>query len=121
MLIMISTSGYCVQMCRNHVIWRSKRQNVVARSSVKLNFRALAQGMVKWEGQMKLKCDDNSTISIGHNPIQNDKTKHVEIVRHFIKEKLLILVADVLTKGLHCSRFQQLTSKLEIEDIYHPA
>lgn len=26
-------------------------------------------------------------ISITHNPIQHDKTKHIEVDRHFIKEK----------------------------------
>jgi len=29
-----------------------------------------------------------SAIAIAHNPVQHDRTKHVEIDRHFIKEKL---------------------------------
>ena len=37
---------------------------------------------------IKLYCDNKSTISIAHNPIQHDKTKHIEIDRYFIKEKL---------------------------------
>ena len=37
---------------------------------------------------MKLYCDNKATISIAHNPVQHDKTKHIEIERHFIKEKL---------------------------------
>ena len=28
------------------------------------------------------------TINIAHNPIQHDKTKHIEIDWHIIKEKL---------------------------------
>ena len=37
---------------------------------------------------MGLTCDNKSAISIAHNPVQHDRTKHVEIDRYFIKEKL---------------------------------
>lgn len=33
-------------------------------------------------------CDNKAVISIAHNSVQHDKTKHVEIDRHFIKEKI---------------------------------
>ena len=37
---------------------------------------------------MKLSCDNKGAINIAHNPVQHDKTKHVEINRHFIKKKI---------------------------------
>ena len=37
---------------------------------------------------MKMYCDNQATISISKNPIHHDRTKHMEIDRHFIKEKL---------------------------------
>jgi len=37
---------------------------------------------------MKLYCDNKSAIEIANNPIQHYRTKHVEIDRHFIKEKI---------------------------------
>ncbi|RDX62012.1 hypothetical protein CR513_59698, partial [Mucuna pruriens] len=43
---------------------------------------------VKYNGPMKLFCDNNSNIDIIHNPIQHDKIKHTKIGRHFIKENL---------------------------------
>ena len=33
-------------------------------------------------------CDNKFVISIAHNPIKHDKTKHIEIDQHFIKKKL---------------------------------
>ncbi|RDY12006.1 Copia protein, partial [Mucuna pruriens] len=75
---------------------------------------------VKYEGPIKLFCDNSSAISIVHNLVQHDRTKHIEIDKHFIKEQLdngLIVrahdptglqVADVSTKGLPTTRFQEL-------------
>jgi hypothetical protein len=37
-----STFGYCTFLGRNLVTWRSKKQNVVARSSAEAEFRAMA-------------------------------------------------------------------------------
>ena len=142
-----STSGYCTFLRGNLVTWRSKKQNVVARSSAEAKFRAMALGVcellwlkniledlkVKWEGPMKLYCDNKSSISIAHNPVQHDRTKHIEVDRHFIKEKLdsgLICtafvsssdqLADILTKGLPGRCFQKLASKLRMDDIHLPA
>lgn len=61
---------------------------------------------------MKVYFDNKVAISIAHNSVLYDRTKHVEIDKHFIKEKIengLICmpyiptteqVAHVLTKGL---------------------
>ena len=75
---------------------------MVAQSSAEVEFRAMVAGVceslwvkiiledlkVQWSKPMKLYCDNKSTISIAHNPVQHDQTKHIEIDRHFIKEKL---------------------------------
>ena len=78
---------------------------------------------------MKLYCDNKSAINIAHNPVHHDRTKHVEIDRHFIKEKLDCTpfvpsedqLADVLTKGLSGEQFQNIVSKLGMDDIHSPA
>ena len=41
---------------------------------------------MKLEGHMKLHCNKKSVISIGHNAIHHDQTKHVEIDQMFIKK-----------------------------------
>ena len=82
---------------------------------------------------MKIYCDNKAAISIAHNPILHDRTKHIEVDKHFIKEKIesgLIYIpyvpttqqmADILTKGLYKKQFEFLVSKLAMEDIYKPA
>ena len=40
------------------------------------------------EISLKLFCDNKTGISIANNPLQHDRTKHVEINRQFIKERL---------------------------------
>lgn len=128
------------------VSWRSKKKSVVARSSAKVEFRAMALALceILWlrivlddlrfsiQDTVKLWCDNQSAINIAHNLIQHDRTKHVEIDRHFIKEKLEAgvihlpyvpseeQVADILTKGLPVKRFEDLVSKLEMWDIHSP-
>lgn len=38
-----STIGYCIKLWRNLVIWWSKRQIIVARSSVEAEYKVIAQ------------------------------------------------------------------------------
>ena len=40
------------------------------------------------EGTMILYCDNESVISMAHNLVQHDRTKHIEIDQQFIKDKL---------------------------------
>lgn len=97
-----STSGYCTFVGGNLVTWRSKKQSVVARSSAEAEFRSMAHGIceVLWlkiilrelglfqQKPMMLYCDNKAALNIAHNPVLHSRTKHIEIDRHFIKEKL---------------------------------
>ncbi|KAM2732340.1 hypothetical protein EV2_035909 [Malus domestica] len=107
-----STSGYFTFVGGNLVTWRSKKQNVVARSTAEAEYRAAQE--------------------IANNPIQHDRTKHVEVDRHFIKEKLIDKLveipyvrsedqlADVLTHAVSARVFQDSLDKLGLGDIYAP-
>ena len=123
------------------LLGKVKKQYVVAKSSAEAEYIAVAQGIceVMWIKRMleELKASDSppnkAAISIAHNLVLHDRTKHVEVDKHFIKEKLdsgLICmpyipttkqIADVFTKGLHKKQFDVLMSKLTMEDIFKPA
>ncbi|CAL8998460.1 unnamed protein product [Prunus brigantina] len=86
-----STSGYFTFVGGNLVTWRSKKQNVVSRSSAKSEYRGIAQGVceilwLRWllaeigfrrNAATKLHCDNQSAFEIANNPVQHDRTKHV--------------------------------------------
>ncbi|KAG8501038.1 hypothetical protein CXB51_003111 [Gossypium anomalum] len=118
-----------------------------ARSSAEAEYRALSHGIcegvwiqrlmrelkVPFTRPMKMYCDNQAAVSIAHNPVHHDRTKHVEIDRHFIKEKIHSgevcitylptrqQVADVLTKSLNRNMFEELIGKLGLINIYTPA
>jgi hypothetical protein len=85
------------------------------------------------KGPLRVWCDNKSAINIASNPVQHDRTKHVEIDRFFIKEKIddgiLELghvnscnqVADCLTKGLGVKECNLACNKMGMIDIYHPS
>ncbi|KAK4260610.1 hypothetical protein QN277_003703 [Acacia crassicarpa] len=142
-----STSGYCTYVWGNLVTWRSKKQTVVSPSSTEAELRAVNKGVceglwimrllkeigIQFEGPIQLWCDNKSSIEMVKNPVYHDRTKHVDIDRHFIKEKIeagtMTLshirsanqIADILTKPLGRAKFEVFRSKLGMIDIYSPA
>ena len=142
-----STSGYCIFVGGNLVSWRSKKQVVVPRSTAEAEYRAMALSVSEmiWmrsllselrvlrNSTMVLHCDNKSAINIANNPVQHDRTKHIEIDRFFIKEKIdggmLKLdyvksneqLADCLTKGLGPGDGAVISSKMGMVDIFSPS
>ncbi|KAM1277262.1 hypothetical protein ACFX13_030387 [Malus domestica] len=145
-----STYGYFTFVGGNLVTWRSKKQKVVARSSAEAEaeaeFRGRSHGVCEllWlkkllrdlgfkpKDTMKLHCDNKAAIEIAYNPVQHDRIKHVEIDRHFIKEKLdagIIMfpfvgsedqLVNALTKAMSNSVFSNSLDKLGMRDIFTP-
>ncbi|RVW66052.1 Retrovirus-related Pol polyprotein from transposon RE1 [Vitis vinifera] len=141
-----STSRYFTFVGGNLVTWKSKKQNVVARSSAEAEFRGMALGLCEalWlklvlqdlgylsRQPIRLFCDNKAACDIAHNPVQHDRTKHVEVDRFFIKEKLDDKIvelpkirsedqlADILTKAVSSQVFSKFLDKLGMCDIYAP-
>ncbi|GJW85008.1 putative ribonuclease H-like domain-containing protein [Tanacetum coccineum] len=103
-----STTGGCQFLGRRLISWQCKKQTVVATSSTEAEYVAAAH------------CCGQSTICIVKNPVFHQRTKHIEIRHHFIRdanEKNLIQVfkihtddnvADLLTKAFDGPRFTYL-------------
>jgi hypothetical protein len=70
--------------------------------------------------------DNIGTVYLSTNPIQHQRTKHVEIDLHFVREKVAIgqvrvlhlpmtsKFTDIFTKGLPSSVFNEFRSSLNI-------
>jgi hypothetical protein len=135
-----STSGYAVFLGGNLVSWSSKRQPVVSYSSAEAEYRAIANGVAKaaWLRQLLAElhrplarstlvyCDNVSAVYLSTNPVQHQRTKHVEIDLHFIRDRVAISdvrvlhvpttsqFADIVTKGLPSLTFIEFRSSLTV-------
>ena len=119
----------------------------MARSSAEAEYRAMAVATCEliWFKQfleelkfckmspMKLICDNQAALHIASNPIFHERTKHIEIDCHFVREKLtegVIITKSVsssnqlvyvFTKPLRGPRIEFISNKLGAYDIYAPA
>lgn len=123
------------------VSWKSKRQSVVARSSVEAEYRSMELTIceVMWIKQLlkdlgikslsstPILCDNKAALAIAANPVHHERTKHVDTDCHFIREKTaegIITptyipsshqVANVFTKLLSVDQHQHLLHKLGVQ------
>jgi hypothetical protein len=124
----------------NLVSWSAKRQVVISRSSTEAKYRAIANNVVEatWLCQLLhelqtlpsrctlVYCDNISAVYLSTNPVQHQRTKHVEIDLHFVREKVAISQVrvlhvpttsqfiDIFTKGLPFSVFNEFQSNFNI-------
>jgi hypothetical protein len=141
-----STTGFCIYLGHALISWKSKKQATVARSSAEAEYRALATltSELLWVRQLltafeiaapsiMVFSDSQSAIQMAHNPTCNERSKHIDIDCHFIREhvhsKFLNLVhvsskeqlADSFTKPLPKPLFHSLISKMGVLNIYLPS
>lgn len=135
-----STSGYLFTLGSAVFCWQSSKQKTVAQSTAEAEYIAVcaAANQAIWlqrllgeigfntEDGVPIYCDNKSAIAIGKNPVQHRRTKHIEIKYHFVREaehKGLIQLkycqgevqlADLLTKALSTTRFEELRRKLGV-------
>ena len=92
-----SISGFYVFLGDCLISWKSKKQSTISHSSAKTEYRATTSELI-WLTQLLqdfgiipslpilLFCDNKATIHIASNPIFHERTKHIEIDCHFVRD-----------------------------------
>ncbi|GJT11517.1 ribonuclease H-like domain-containing protein [Tanacetum coccineum] len=136
-----STSGVCVfSWQQSPLSGSSKRQVTISRSSAEAEYRGVANTVAEtcWLRNLLRElhsplstatlvyCDNVSVVYLSSNPVQHQRTKHIEIDIHFVRDLVSIghiyvlhvpsryQYADIFTKGLPTALFDEFRSSLSV-------
>jgi Reverse transcriptase (RNA-dependent DNA polymerase) len=135
-----SVTGYFFTLAGGPITWRSRAQTTVAHSSTEAEYMALSDcsHQMSWIHNIFLElgmhldpiliyADNQGSIFIGSNPVQDICTKHIDVKYHCVHEciavKKIVLyhvptednTADIFTKNLGCLKFKKFKRQLGIE------
>ncbi|GJZ02081.1 ribonuclease H-like domain-containing protein [Tanacetum coccineum] len=135
-----STYGYCVFLGNNLLSWSSKRQPTLSRCSAEAEYHCITNAVAEtcWLRNLLRElhtplssttfvyCDNVSAVYLSCNPVQHQRTKHIEIDIHFIRDLVAVgqvrvlhvpshyQFADIFTKGLPSTLFEEFRSSLSV-------
>lgn len=139
-----SLTGYCVFLGGALVSWRCKKQATVSLSTVEAEYRAMSSTVkeLQWLSYLledfhvavplpiPLHCDNSAAIHITKNQVFHERTKHIDMDCHHIRDcykagfltplhiSTNLQLADLFTKGLPGPRFRFLLGKMGLVDLH---
>ncbi|XP_074283966.1 uncharacterized protein LOC141608519 [Silene latifolia] len=133
-----SLTGHCVFLGDSLVSWKTKKQKTVSKSSAESEYRAMSytaskivwvQALLQDFGvhvpkPIQLNCDNKAAQHIAANPVFHERTKHINIDCHYIRERIQeglictnhvkssLQLADLMTNPLGAQQHHFLSCKL---------
>ncbi|KAL2242369.1 UNVERIFIED_CONTAM: Retrovirus-related Pol polyprotein from transposon RE1 [Sesamum indicum] len=133
-----SLTGFCVFLGPALLSWKTKKQSTVSRSTAEAEYRSLAATVceLRWLSYLladfgvsvtlpiSLSCDNKAAVHILANPVFHERTKHIEIDCHVVRDaykdgfimpvlvRSLAQIADIFTKSVSVKLFSSFISKL---------
>eukprot|EP00253_Pinus_taeda_P020246 PITA_20246 len=108
------TSGYVFNLFGGSASWMSKKQSIVALSTIEAEYMAathaskeavwlqrLCSSMGLVQGAIRIDCDSQSAILLEKNLVYHSKTKNIDVQYHFVRDmieekKMLLVKVDTL-------------------------
>lgn len=137
-----SRSGMVVKAGYGTVCWGSKKQKIVAMSTVEAEYVATASTSqeITWVEQLlkelgkrvetpRLWMDNQGALAISKDPSHHNMTKHIEIRYHYLRQRVKggklrteycptqEMIADIMTKALSKGIFERLREKLGLTSL----
>jgi hypothetical protein len=137
-----STTGFIFLFNGSPISWKSSRQKLVTTSTCEAEYVAASEAAKEaiWlrnmiqhlaipgvmVGSVPLYIDNQAARTLAQNPVHHDRSKHIDIKYHFIRERVLLgqidirevaskdNIADLLTKTLRPSTFIDLRTRAGI-------
>lgn len=131
-----STSGYIFLLAGGAVSWKSKLQSTTATSTCEAEYMACCSATKEaiWLSRVisdiqnthspmpiTIRVDNNGTIDLSNNPSINERSKHIDVHFHFVRECVHLnriqlehcntedMIADSLTKPLERVKYSKFT------------